>query len=45
MTPEGIDTAVGSNAQFPHMVNARMLYISNATELGTVYSRDELVAL
>lgn len=45
VTPEGVDAAVASNAHFPHMAKPRMLYISNATEFGTVYSRDELVAL
>ena len=29
----------------PHVVRAKAIYISNATELGTVYSRDELKAL
>ena len=35
---EAVDAAVSANAQGPHMAKPRMLYLSNATELGTVYS-------
>ena len=30
---------------FEHMVQPKLVYISNPTELGTIYSRDELIAL
>ena len=39
---EAVDAAVAANAQGPHMAKPRMLYLSNATELGTVYSLGEL---
>lgn len=45
LTPESIETTLVSNAHYPHMAKTRMVYISNATEVGTVYSRQELIAL
>ncbi len=33
------------NGSFEHMVQPKMVYISNPTELGTIYSKDELSAL
>lgn len=33
------------NGSFEHMVQPKMVYISNPTELGTIYSKAELVAL
>ena len=45
LTPEGVETALASNAHFPHMAKPRMVYISNATEAGTVYSKQEIRAL
>lgn len=33
------------NASFEHMVQPKMVYISNPTELGTIYSKTELIAL
>ena len=45
LTPEGVETALANNAHFPHMAKPRMVYISNATEVGTVYSKQELRAL
>ena len=45
LTPTDVETAVASNAQAPHMAKPRLVYISNATEFGTVYSRAELAAL
>src|SRR5690606_23342395 len=29
----------------PHVVKPKMVYISNSTEIGTIYGKDELVAL
>ncbi len=45
LTPEAINTAVANNAHFPHMARPRLVYISNATETGTVYTKAELQAL
>jgi len=45
LTPADIETAVAGNAQAPHMARPRLVYISNATEFGTVYSHAELTAL
>ncbi|MDB4103244.1 aminotransferase class I/II-fold pyridoxal phosphate-dependent enzyme [Acidimicrobiales bacterium] len=45
LTPDAIEEAVAGNSQGPHMAKPRMVYISNATEFGTVYALDELKAL
>ncbi len=45
LTPADIETAVANNAHYPHMAKPRMVYISNATEAGTVYTKAEVVAL
>ncbi|KAF2722083.1 threonine aldolase [Polychaeton citri CBS 116435] len=45
LTPQGIEEALDRNAQAPHMAKPRLLYISNATELGTVYTMVELKAI
>ncbi len=45
ITPAAVDDAVAGNAQAPHMAKPRLVYVSNATEFGTVYSRSELRAL
>jgi len=42
LTVAGIDAAIGEHSLFPHMVQARIVYISNATERGTVYTKSEL---
>lgn len=34
-----------TNDSFEHMVQPKMVYISNPTELGTIYSKEELTAL
>uniref|UniRef100_UPI0040562AD2 threonine aldolase family protein n=1 Tax=Acetatifactor sp. TaxID=1872090 RepID=UPI0040562AD2 len=34
-----------NNDSFEHMVQPKMVYISNPTELGTIYSKEELTAL
>jgi threonine aldolase len=44
LTPELIDPVVSLHAD-EHMVQPKLLYISNPTELGTVYNREELIAL
>lgn len=45
LTPDHIVQAIAENAHAPHMVKPRLVYISNATETGRVYSRSELKAL
>jgi len=42
LTPTNIEAALASNAHFPHMAKPRLIYLSNATETGTVYSLEEL---
>lgn len=44
ITPDGIQKAVEYHSD-EHMVKPKMVYISNATEIGTIYSRQELKAL
>ncbi|WP_347557790.1 aminotransferase class I/II-fold pyridoxal phosphate-dependent enzyme [Robbsia sp. KACC 23696] len=45
LTPEHIETALAGNAHFPHMAKPRMIYLSNATETGTLYTLAELRAI
>ena len=45
LTSTSIETALAENSHFPHMAKPRLVYISNATELGTVYTKAELTAL
>jgi threonine aldolase len=42
LTAATIEAALASNAHFPHMAKPRLIYLSNATEIGTVYSLAEL---
>ncbi|SFP32872.1 L-threonine aldolase [Variovorax sp. PDC80] len=42
ITPENVKTALAANAHFPHMAKPRLIYLSNATETGTVYTLAEL---
>ena len=44
LTPEMIQTVIDSHSS-EHMVVPRLVYISNTTEVGTVYTREELSAL
>lgn len=45
LTPAIISKAMDDNWHFPHMAKPRLVYISNATEIGTVYTKDELTAI
>lgn len=45
LTAEDIDSAVANNSHYPHMAKPRLVYISNATEAGTLYTKAELQAL
>lgn len=42
LTVATITEALEENWHFPHMARPRLVYISNATEIGTVYTRKEL---
>lgn len=43
--PERLCEALDQNAMGPHMAKPRVLYLSQTTELGTVYSTQELLTL
>lgn len=45
LTPRLIETAVAANTHAPHMAKPRLVYLSNATEVGTVYTKAELRAI
>ncbi|KAF9875465.1 beta-eliminating lyase [Colletotrichum karsti] len=45
LTPETIQRAVDDNWHFPHMAKPRLVYVSDATEIGTVYTRAEMRAI
>lgn len=45
LTPSSIQRAMDDNWHFPHMAKPRLVYISNATEIGTIYTKAELVAI
>ena len=42
ITPRNIEEALAANSHFPHMAKPRLIYLSNATETGTVYTLAEL---
>ncbi|MGQ3215334.1 MAG: threonine aldolase family protein [Shinella sp.] len=45
LTPDSIAAALKANAHFPHMAKPRLVYLSNATEVGTLYTKKELEAI
>lgn len=45
LTVASIAQALEENWHFPHMAKPRLVYLSNATEIGTVYTRAELTAI
>jgi len=45
ITPEGIQKVLDQHSHVPHVVKPKLVYISNATELGTHYSKKELAAI
>jgi threonine aldolase len=45
LTVQSIEKALEENWHFPHMAKPRLVYLSNATEIGTVYTRTELRAI
>lgn len=45
MTPTNLRKAIQQNQFFPHMAKPKLLYISNASETGTVYTKREMSTL
>lgn len=45
LTPELVQQVLDQHEEPPHMVKPRMVYISNTTEVGTVYTKAELKCL
>lgn len=45
LTSASVEAALASNAHYPHMAKPRLVYISNATEAGTVYTKAEVQSL
>ncbi|KAH8748100.1 threonine aldolase [Diaporthe sp. PMI_573] len=45
LTPDTIVQALHDNAHYPHMAKPRLVYISNATEVGTFYTKTELCTI
>ncbi|MFK7889083.1 MAG: low specificity L-threonine aldolase [Gammaproteobacteria bacterium] len=45
LTPALVNEALAQHSQYPHVAKPRLVYISNATEVGTIYSKHELTAL
>ena len=42
LTPKDIDKVIQDYTLRPHVVKPRLVYISNSTEIGTTYSKEEL---
>jgi len=45
LTPEDIIPVLENHSNVPHQVMPKLVYISNSTELGTIYTRKELTEL
>ena len=45
LDPEDLINAIQTNTMPPHMAKPKLVYISNASETGTVYTKAELTAL
>lgn len=45
LTAAQLQKVLDTHNHFPHVTRPRMVYISNATEIGTVYNKAELTAL
>lgn len=42
LKPEDIQKVLGVHTNVPHQVKQKLVYISNSTEIGTIYSKNEL---
>ena len=45
LTPQDIQQVVDAHDHYPHVVKPKLVYISNATEIGTIYTKQELTAI
>ncbi|MCC9043982.1 aminotransferase class I/II-fold pyridoxal phosphate-dependent enzyme [Myroides sp. M-43] len=45
LTAHDIERTAGEYGLRPHVVEPKMVYISNSTELGTIYTKEELTAI
>lgn len=45
LTPHDIQVVLDTHGNDHHMVKPRLVYISNSTEIGTIYKKEELTAL
>lgn len=45
ITVKQLEQVLTDHAHVPHMVKPKLVYLSNATELGTLYSKQELTAI
>lgn len=45
LTPSDLQLTLQEHALRPHVVKPRLVYISNSTEIGTIYTKAELLAL
>ena len=45
LTVDHITEVLSDHQNTPHVIKPKMVYISNATEIGTIYSKDELKSL
>ena len=45
LTPSDIRQIVDAHRHYPHVVKPKLVYISNATEIGTIYTKQELVEI
>ncbi len=45
LTADSIQAALDAHSHVPHMVKPKLVYISNATELGTIYTKTELQSI
>lgn len=45
LTPKDIQAVLDAHTNIPHQVKQKLVYISNSTEIGTIYSKKELTEL
>lgn len=45
LSTDDIQLSLNNHSTVPHMVKPKLVYISNATEIGTIYTRHEAEAL
>ncbi len=45
INPDQVVALLAANSHFPHMAKPRLVYLSNASETGTIYTKAELEAL